>query len=437
MSKASIEIDLNRVDLFIGIDIGTSGIRAVCVDSSLYEHASAKFRFDSLIGQRTDPDLWKQGVLQVVSEVVKSVPSSSIRAVAVDGTSGTVLLTDRKARPLCHAMMYNDTCEDPTIIQKIEEFAPPTSAAHGASSGLAKAIVLSRQHEFTYVQHEADWITSCLSGQAGLSDENNALKTGYDPVSRSWPSWIENAGMSITHLPSVLKAGAVIGNATGELSQSAGLPDHALVVAGTTDGCASFLATGACQPGDGVTVLGSTLTIKLLSKDPIYSPEHGVYSHRIGDTWLAGGASNTGGAVLEKFFSATAIAELSSIMEPDSGTGLDYYPLRSPGERFPFNDSHYQPRLLPRPASDVEFLQGMFEGISRIEHQGYRCLSMHGGPVLHSIRTVGGGAANSAWTRIRQKQLDVPFKPCLSDQAAVGAAVLARNGAKEAGITKE
>ena len=78
-----------------------------------------------------------------------------------------------------------------------------------------------------------------------------------------------------------------------------------MVHAGTTDGCASFLATGARRAGEAVTALGSTLVIKLLSDKPIFAPDYGIYSHRIGETWLLGGASNTGGKVIEHLFPRT------------------------------------------------------------------------------------------------------------------------------------
>ena len=72
--------------------------------------------------------------------------------------------------------------------------------------------------------------------------------------------------------------------------------------AGTTDGCASFLATGASEVGDGVTALGSTLVLKLACAAPINSSTYGIYSHRVLGFWLAGGASNSGGAVIRSLF---------------------------------------------------------------------------------------------------------------------------------------
>ncbi len=63
----------------------------------------------------------------------------------------------------------------------------------------------------------------------------------------------------------------------------------------------------------------------------------------------AGGASSTGGAVLKEFFTSEQLKELSAQIDPDQPSGLDYYPLTKPGERFPVNDPHLEPRLTPRP----------------------------------------------------------------------------------------
>ena len=177
------------------------------------------------------------------------------------------------------------------------------------------------------------------------------------------------------------------------------LPDETAIIAGTTDGCAAFLASGASEPGDGVTSLGTTLTLKLLSAAPVFAPQYGIYSHRIGDTWLAGGASNSGGQAIMAHFSRDEIERLTPLIDPDKPTGLDYYPLARPGERFPINDPALAPRLEPRPAEPRRFLQAMLEGIANIEALGYRRLAELGANPLATIRTVGGGAVNETWTQ--------------------------------------
>ena len=161
-----------------------------------------------------------------------------------------------------------------------------------------------------------------------------------------------------------------------------------------------------------MTALGSTLVVKLLCDHPIFAPEFGIYSHRIGSTWLAGGASNTGGKVIEQFFPRDRLAALSAGLNPERPTGLNYYPLPKPGERFPINDPKLPPRLEPRPKDDTTFLQAILEGVAEVEALAYRKLAELGAPPLRSVRTVGGGAANSAWTKIRERKLGGAFQTC-------------------------
>lgn len=414
--------------LFVGIDLGTTGVRGVCVDENLQTRYTAAVTFNAQKDNRRDPQLWWQAVVSVIDKLTEQVDAAHIMSVAIDGTSGTMIAVDINGQPLGHALLYNDPCTDQRILDMIAIHAPASSAVHGATSGLARAITLSSANAMSSILHEADWIASRLTGITGVSDENNALKTGYDPLAREWPEWIDATGISRSRLPTVLPAGQLIGPLNAEAAKSTGLNTGTLVIAGTTDGCASFLATGAATPGDGVTVLGSTLTIKLLSDAPVCAPEYGIYSHRIGDTWLAGGASNTGGKVLAEYFTSQQIEQLSQEIDTTSPSGLDYYPLSARGERFPINDSKLEPRLSPRPDDDGQFLHGILEGIAKIEQLAYQRLRELGAPALNSVRTVGGGSQNTNWSRIRQQLLNVDLLESYSDQAAVGTARLARDG---------
>jgi sugar (pentulose or hexulose) kinase len=170
--------------------------------------------------------------------------------------------------------------------------------------------------------------------------------------------------------------------------------------------------------------------LKICARRPVFAPRHGIYSHRLGDYWLAGGASNSGGAVLRRYFLAAEIERLSARVQPDKPTGLDYYPLSAPGERFPEYNPALPPRLEPRPADDAVFFQGMLEGIAAIERRGYRLLETLGAPWPRRVHSVGGGAANAAWRAIREASLGVPVIVAKHQSAAYGAALLARRGAE-------
>ena len=414
-------------EVVLGIDVGTSGVRIAARDKAgaLRAMASAPLNGPILDFGRAlqDPALWWEAMAVAFKSL--DLKGLQVLALAIDGTSGTVLPVDARGHPVGMASMYNDVAE-PEHVQRIKSAAPPETAAHGATSPLARLIPM--QAHAPRILHQADWLMGRFSGRFDVSDENNALKSGYDPVSRNWPAWISEVGVDVAKLSTVVAAGTRVGTILPTEAEMFGLPGDVAIVAGTTDGCAGFLASGAKEPGDGTTSLGTTLTLKLLSATPVFAPQYGIYSHRIGDQWLAGGASNTGGVVLKQFFTAEDIVRLSALMDAKVTTGLDYYPLPKAGERFPINDPDMQPKLSPRPADDHVFLQGIFEGIAAIEALGYQRLAELGASPLKSIRSAGGGAANTVWTAIRLQRLRVPALASASEQAAMGTARLAWRG---------
>jgi hypothetical protein len=151
----------------------------------------------------------------------------------------------------------------------------------------------------------------------GISDENNALKTGYDPALRCRPGWLRDLGIRLDLLDKVVKPGTQVGTIDPPLAGRSGLPANTVIAAGTTDGCAAFLATGANAVGDAVTSLGSTLPLKQLYERPIFSPEHGAYSHRMSTRWLAEPAMHrTAAGRLRQHFGPDAVAALSARIDP-------------------------------------------------------------------------------------------------------------------------
>lgn len=422
---------MNAGPLYLGIDVGTSGVRGIAIDDDGAIVAQASRPMPAPVPENgvlaQDPDVWWRAVEAVLTESGSTVPGRIV-SLAVDGTSGTLLLADEEGRPLAPGRMYNDA-SGAALAPRIKEVAPPKSGAHGATSPLARLLLLQPDHpQARHALHQADWIAGRLTGRMGVSDENNALKLGYDPVRREWPAWLDALGVRRELLPKVQAPGTPIGPVLPELAERFGLSLGSRVVAGTTDGCASFLATGADEIGDGVTALGSTLTIKMLADRPVFAPAYGVYSHRLGDRWLVGGASNTGGKALLRFLTVERMAELTPLLRLDQPTGLHWHPLPGQGERFPVADPDMTFDPEPLPDDELTLFQGLLEGIAQVEARAYALLRKLGGPPLRSVRTVGGGAANPGWTAIRANLLRVPMLPAISTEAAYGSARLARQG---------
>ncbi len=415
--------------VYLGLDFGTSGARAVAIDDQQQIVATAVVNYNI-----RDIATWEPALIALITEIPQAI-RECIGAIAIDGTSGTVLFCDATGQPLHQPAIYNDSINNlginhELIMETLQAVAPVGNITLSSTSSLAKLMGLAQKLGWSsypdqvYFLHQADWLAFLLHGQLGVTDYHNALKLGYDVKNLCYPDWIlEHITAKV--LPKVVKPGTAIAGLKSELVTKLQINPHCLVCAGTTDSTASFIASGANRVGEAVTSLGSTLVLKVLSQNFVEDSRYGIYSHRIADLWLVGGSSNTGGAVLKQFFTDHELETLSQNIDCDRSSPLDYYPLITKGERFPINDPEMVPILEPRPDDPVEFLHGLLESMARIEAEGYALLEKLGASPITHIYSTGGGAVNSAWAAIRTRNLCLPVSIAKNSQAAYGTALLA------------
>lgn len=424
--------DITTKPTFIGIDLGTSGCRACLIDAdeNVLHETRIAFPEPKIQGQHVEQDasIWWQAVQTVLSQLCQHPAAQSLVAIAVDGTSSTVLVTDEHYQPLAPALMYNDA-RATVEAERIQAIAPNSSSAVlGASSSLSKLLWLIKHiPDCKRMLHQADYISGQLSG-VYISDFNNCLKAGFDPETETWGNWLSGLDLPKDMLPKVEAPGTIVGQLTSSNQELLGIKHPVHIVSGTTDSIAGFLATGACNIGDAVTSLGSTVVLKILSPTAINSPKEGIYSHKINNAWLAGGASNAGGSVLRQLFDDITLQQLSKQLTFDQATGLKYYPLLKTGERFPENDANKKACLTPRPDEDIVFLQAILESLTAIEKQGYESLQEKGSPTPTRLFTVGGGSKNKKWMQYRSEQLNTEVIIPKYTEACFGTALLAKQG---------
>lgn len=421
--------------LHIGIDLGTSGCRAIAINENREIVGESRVSLPPSSNPtpghfEQNPEDWWTATLTVLDQLLPTLDTSRINTITVDGTSATLLLCNEHGEPLTPGLMYNDS-RSSKAARQIEAVAPTHSGAFGSSSSASKLLHVSQNincnNKKIHTLHQADWISNKLCSRWGESDENNCLKLGYDPANRQWPAWLSTLEFpSEIAFPNVGIPGSPYGRLNDELQQRWMPTDHPpiSICRGTTDSIASTLAAGIATTGDAVTTLGTTLVLKILSDTPISSSEHGVYSHRLGNHWLVSGASNAGAGVLLQHFTIEEIESLSPHIDPSNPTGFNYYPLPSTGERFPVTDPDLPPRITPIPENRSRFLQGLLEGLSRIEQQGYQKMVELGAPAPKRILTVGGGAKNRAWMALRQQLHRCPITIAPQTEAAYGSALL-------------
>lgn len=412
-------------DLILGIDVGTSGIRGVVVNTQndICKQATMEMPFPNRKDDTSEqnPTVWTTHLNLLFKKLGSHLPQVS--KIIIDATSSTVCLADSKSKAASIALMYDDR-RAVNEAKLIHEKLPGSSGAHGASSTLAKVLWLQSQSNQTlatkslHICHQIDFLNGYLCGVQNITDENNALKLGYDSVTQSWPNAVKQ--LVKMPLPQVVKPGALLGKIRLGLVDLYNFNPQCQIYAGTTDSIAAFLASGASHIGDAVTSLGSTLAIKLLTDKPIFAPKYGIYSHYVKGQWLVGGASNTGGAVLLQYFTLAQLLQLLPHLSLEKSTEFNYYPLLSKGERFPIADPELAPRVSPRPESDSEFLKALLEGLTQIEALGYQRLTELGCAKVVRIYTAGGGINNTPWMEMREQVLPAKIVVAQHSDAAFG-----------------
>jgi len=421
--------------MYLGIDFGTSGCRACIINDSDDVIFETSLTLPSPINNSNkieqDPSLWWQALLQLLGKISHQFNIKSVSDICVNGTSATVVHCSQEGEPLSNALMYNDLSSI-NFISSIKSLAPAHHVTLSPSSALSKMMLLQDKNKEMNgkMLNQADWLSNRLCGEFAFSDYNNALKMGYDASLEKWPTWVTQLIAENT-LPKVLAPGTIIGHLTQNLCDQFGFTQGVNIKLGTTDSIAAFLATGIKNSSQAVTSLGSTLVLKLLTDVNIENSQYGLYSHKLGRFWLAGGASNSGGSVLSQYFTSQQLEQLSLKIDPNLSSKLNYYPLPSIGERFPINDAYKIPILTPKPQQDEQFLKGLFEGIANIEHLGYQKLVELGATKPEQVITCGGGAKNTTWQAIRQRILGIEVRPATHSQACYGSALLAKYGLNE------
>lgn len=343
-------------------------------------------------------------------------------------------------------MMYGDAVDGAAgdkAMNTISLYSPKGHVTRSRTSALAKVLAWQFEQPLRpseLVVHQADYVAAKLAGDSVFrSDWHNALKLGYDVGDLRWPEWLVKGALGTAPASTVSSLqvsppGSAVATVSAEAAKHWDLCAGAQVVGGTTDSIAAYLGCSATndgqlslKPGTAVTSLGSTTAIKLVSTVRVDDPDRGVYSHRLKNAWLVGGASNAGTAILRAFnYSNAELATLSKDLhvddKPYNRGGI--YPLVRRGERFPFNDPEKAPVLPDNDADRLLLLEALLIGIADVEREGYEVLRDLGATPLTRVKTAGGGAKNTKWRMIRQRMLGVPVEEAFNTDAAYGAALL-------------
>ncbi|MBU2667350.1 carbohydrate kinase [Actinoplanes bogorensis] len=433
--------------VWLGLDLGTQSVRALAVDRDGTVLGSAVQRLTSRRdGPRheQDPEQWWSATAAACREALAGLAGHPVGGVAVDATSGTVLLTDAGGRALTPALMYDDTRADADRVNEagVAVWAKLGYGRMQPSWALPKVLWLLREHADVVPQarltHQNDFVNRRLVGHEVAADLSNALKTGADLIDENWPSAVlDELGVPSHLLPGLVRSGSTLGTVCAAASAATGIPAGTPVIAGMTDGCAAQLGAGVRRPGDWNSVLGTTLVLKGVTRDLIRDPSAVVYSHKApnGD-WLPGGASSTGAGIIARDYAGRDLAELDRQALDYEPAGVVAYPLAGSGERFPFVAPQARGFCIGIPRDDAEGYAAVLQGVAFLERLCVDYLDQLGAPVDGDYVITGGATRNAYWNQLRADILHRPVSVPENAESALGMAVLAAGGENTAAMVR-
>ncbi|MGD0019806.1 MAG: FGGY family carbohydrate kinase [Candidatus Limnocylindrales bacterium] len=424
--------------VWLGLDVGTQSARALAVTATgEVVGAGTQPLASRRSGARheQDPEAWWQAIAAASSEAMQTVPAKAVRGVAVDATSGTIVLVDRKGSPLTPGLMYDDA-RATGFVDRVNEAGAHVWAELGygrmqPSWALPKLLWLletcPQLPRGAGLAHQSDFVNRRLVGRAVPSDLSSALKSGAHLIEERWPSDVMDAlGVPADLLPELVRSGTVIGAVSRAAAAATAIPVGTPLIAGMTDGCAAQLAAGALRPGCWNSVLGTTLVVKGVTRALIRDPLGAVYSHRApnGD-WLPGGASSTGAGLISRDFAGRDLDELGRAASAHEPAAMLAYPLVSPGERFPFVAPQAQGFELGGDGSEEDRFAAVLQGVGYVERLCYDYLDLLGAPIEGELVLTGGATRSEYWCQLRADILGRPVSLPDNSESALGMAILA------------
>jgi xylulokinase len=407
-------------DLSVGIDVGTTAIKAVVMNTKGDIEYCCSLPHD-VISPRTgyaeeDASIWWDHTRKLLAGIASSVDKKRLAAVGISGMVPTLILLDENGNPLHHSIQQNDA----RAVEEIRQFKQEIDEERYfllTGNTINQQVVFPKyrwlQRNRPEVVEKAslmmgsyDYCTYKLTGKPS-AELNWALESGMWLIrERQWfPQILQTADISESLLPSVHSPTQIVGASTIEVERETGFPVGIPVTAGSADHVASALASGLHSEGDLLLKIGGAGDI-LFSTDQIRMDKRlFIDYHALEGRYLLNGCMASSGSIVDWFtrqFDLPDLAELdrnAAGIEPGS-SGLVLLPYFV-GEKTPIFDAHARGVCLGLSLFHTKF--HLFRAILESVAYGF----MHHLEVLHEMGLTvnrvylsNGGSSSSLWRNI-------------------------------------
>jgi len=435
--------------MYLGIDLGTSEIKALVIDAQGAVVASAG---ESLTVQRPhphwaeqNPQSWWQATHSVISQLRAKLPQqwAEIKAIGLSGQMHGAVLLSREGSVLRPAILWNDT-RSAAQCKQLTRIAPELHDIAGnlAMPGFtAPKLLWVAKHEPEIFQQVAsvllpkDYLRWMMSGEK-VSDMSDAAGTLWlDVGKRDWSdSLLSACGLTRDHMPRLAEGSDATCVLKSDIARAWGLGDNVVIAGGGGDNAASAVGIGAVNPGDAFISLGTSGVLFAVNDKFRPNPQSALHAfcHALPGVWHQMSVMLTAASALRWFCQlvgsneTTLLAEVAQLSQAQQRQAPIFLPYLS-GERTPHNDpfatgvfhgmTHNSDRASLGYAVIEGVAFGMADGLAVMKQAGTR---------LQQCSLVGGGARSDRWAQLMADVLSLPIVTHVGGEAggALGAARL-------------
>ena len=438
--------------MYLGLDLGTSGLKAVLVDEDgrLRAEAQAPLRVARPHAgwSEQDPADWIAAAETVMAGLGASSDLGAISGIGLSGQMHGATLLDASGDVLRPCILWNDTrSHAQAAVMDADPMWRDISGNIVFPGFTAPKLAWVRAHEpgifarIAKVLLPKDYLRLWLTGEA-VSEMSDAAGTSWlDTGARDWSDRLLAAsGLSRDHMPRLVEGSAVSGHLRDDLARRWGLRTGVVVAGGAGDNAAAAVGMGVVKPGQAFVSLGTSGV--LFAASAAYQPDapsavH-TFCHALPDTWhqmgviLACTDALNWYAALVGSDAGHLTSELGGIQTPSETVFLPYLG----GERTPHNDAAARGAFLglSHATDRAAGTRAMLEGVSYAIADCHAAL-IGTGTRIDTLVAVGGGSKSETWVQMLATLLNTPIDlPTDGDfGGAFGAARLARMAATGAG----
>lgn len=434
--------------MFLGLDLGTSAVKALLVDENGQpvgsQSAPLAISRPYQGWSEQNPEDWWQAATLAVRKLGQTNPRelAAVTAIGLSGQMHGLTALDSAMRPLRPAILWNDTRSAPQatrLDQSHPEFR--TTGGNAVMPGFTapKAVWMAEAEAGLFaatamVLLPKDYLRLRMTGEA-VSEMSDASGTLWlDVAARDWSDrLLELCGLTRSNMPRLVEGSAVSGRLRAEIAREWGIDGLPLVAGGGGDNAAAAVGLGTIAPGDSFLSLGTSGVVFTVTDSFAPATENGVHAlcHALPDTWHQMGVILAASDCISWLCEITG-TDVETLMHDLAstdlaGTDLMFHPYLS-GERTPHNDANARGGFfgLARDHGRGEMTRAVLQGVAFAIADAINVLRQAGAAPTGLLAT-GGGAKNETWLTYIAAVTGIPIDlPADGDfGAALGAARLA------------